>query len=45
MNSISKETGLDVSLELHYKYLVLLHVEADEKLEAKKHYFGLTYDN
>jgi DNA polymerase elongation subunit (family B) len=45
MSMITKETGLDLTLEFHYKYLVLLHIEADEKLEAKKHYFGLTYDN
>jgi DNA polymerase elongation subunit (family B) len=42
---IAKGTGLDLTLEFHYKFLVLLHVEADEKLEAKKHYYGLTYDN
>jgi DNA polymerase elongation subunit (family B) len=41
---ISKETGLALSLEYHYKYLVLLPLEADEKLEALKHYFGITYD-
>ena len=45
MSIIAKETGLDLTLEFHYKFLVLLHIEADEKLEAKKHYFGLTYDN
>jgi DNA polymerase elongation subunit (family B) len=43
-NVIAKETGLDLTLEFHYKYLVLLYIEADEKMEAKKHYFGLTYD-
>ncbi len=42
---ISKETGLALSLEYHYKFLVLLPLEADEKLEALKHYFGITYDN
>ena len=41
---ISKETGLALSLEYHYKFLVLLPLEADEKLEALKHYFGITYD-
>src|SRR4029079_18807885 len=41
---ISKQTGLALSLEYHYKYLVLLPLEADEKLEALKHYFGITYD-
>lgn len=43
-NIISEETGLDLSLEYHYRYLVLLPLEADEKLEALKHYFGITYD-
>ena len=32
-----------LSLEYHYKFLVLLPLEADEKLEALKHYFGITY--
>ena len=41
---ISKKTGLALSLEYHYKFLVLLPLEADEKLEALKHYFGITYD-
>ena len=41
---ISRETGLAFSLEYHYKFLVLLPLEADEKLEALKHYFGITYD-
>src|SRR5215831_8719716 len=45
MNQIIGETGLHMSLEFHYKYLVLLYVEADEKMEARKHYFGLTYNN
>ncbi|HEY7079969.1 MAG TPA: DNA polymerase domain-containing protein [Nitrososphaeraceae archaeon] len=45
MNQIIRETGLYMSLEFHYKYLVLLCVEADEKMEARKHYFGLTYNN
>ncbi len=44
-NVIAKETGLDLTLEFHYKYLVLLYIEADEKMEARKHYFGHTYDN
>ena len=42
--TISKETGLALSVEYHYKFLVLLPFEADEKLEALKHYFGITYD-
>jgi DNA polymerase family B len=43
-NVIAKETGLDLTLEFYYKYLVLLYIEVDDKMEAKKHYFGLTYD-
>ena len=42
--TISRETGLALTLEYHYKFLVLLPLEADEKLEALKHYFGITYD-
>ena len=32
-----------MSLEYYYKFIVLLPLEADEKIEALKHYFGLTY--
>jgi DNA polymerase elongation subunit (family B) len=45
MNQLIQETGLEMTLEFHYKFLVLLYIEADEKMEAKKHYFGLTYDS
>ena len=45
MNELIRETGLEMTLEFHYKFLVLLYIEADEKMEARKHYFGLTYDN
>src|ERR687892_2699080 len=45
MNQLVRETGLQMTLEFHYKFLVLLYVEADEKIEARKHYFGITYDN
>ena len=41
---VSKKTGMSLSLEYHYKFIVLLPLEADEKLEALKHYFGITYD-
>ena len=40
---VSNKTGMSLSLEYHYKFLVLLPLEADEKLEALKHYFGITY--
>ena len=39
MNMIAKETGLDLTLEFHYKFLVLLHVEADEKVRSQKALF------
>jgi DNA polymerase I len=45
MNELISKTGLDMTLEFHYKFLVLLYIEADEKMEARKHYFGMTYDN
>ena len=45
MNQLIKETGLGMTLEFYYKFLVLLYIEADEKMEARKHYYGLTYDN
>ena len=40
-----RETGLPISLQHHYKFLMLLPLEADEKMEALKHYFGITQDN
>jgi hypothetical protein len=42
MEILSRETGLSISLDYHYKFLILLPLEADEKLEALKHYFGIT---
>ena len=44
-NELIKETGLEMTLEFQYKFLVLLYIEADEKMEARKHYFGHTCDN
>jgi DNA polymerase elongation subunit (family B) len=41
---ISNKIGMALSMEYHYKFLVLLPLEADEKLEALKHYFGITSD-
>ena len=42
---LSKQTGLSISIDYHYKFLVLLPLEADEKVEVLKHYFGITFDN
>jgi len=39
---LSRKTGLPISLEHYYKFLVLLPLEASEKMEALKHYFGIT---
>jgi DNA polymerase elongation subunit (family B) len=40
-NILSKEIGLPISIQQHYKFLVLLPLEASERMEALKHYFGI----
>jgi DNA polymerase elongation subunit (family B) len=45
IDTLSKETGLSISIDYHYKFLILLPLEADEKIEVLKHYFGVTFDN
>jgi DNA polymerase elongation subunit (family B) len=45
IETLSKGTGLSISIDYHYKFLVLLPLEADEKIEVLKHYFGITFDN
>jgi DNA polymerase elongation subunit (family B) len=42
---LRREMALPISLEHHYKFLVLLPLEADEKMGALKHYFGITQSN
>jgi DNA polymerase elongation subunit (family B) len=44
-DELAKETGLPISTTYHYKFLVLLPLEADAKIEALKHYFGITHSN
>jgi DNA polymerase elongation subunit (family B) len=44
-DALGRETGLPISVENYYKFLVLLPLEADEKMEALKHYFGITQSN
>jgi DNA polymerase elongation subunit (family B) len=44
INALSKKTCLSISVDYHYKFLVLLPLEADEKI-VLKHYFGITFDN
>jgi len=39
---LAKEAGLPISLEHHYKFLVLLPLEAYVKMETLKHYFGIS---
>jgi DNA polymerase-2 len=41
---LSKETGLPIFIDCHYKFLVLLPFESDEKIEVLKHYFGITHN-
>jgi DNA polymerase I len=40
-NILSKETGIPISIEQYYKFLVLLPIEASETMEALKHYLEL----
>jgi DNA polymerase elongation subunit (family B) len=42
-NILSKDTGIPISIEQYYKFLVLLPIEASESMEALKHYFGITH--
>jgi DNA polymerase elongation subunit (family B) len=44
-DALRRETDLPISLENYYKFLVLLPLEADEKTEALKRYFGITHSN
>ena len=44
IGTLSKQTGLSISIDYHYKFLVLLPLEADERIEVLKHYFGITFD-
>jgi DNA polymerase elongation subunit (family B) len=39
---LSKEIGLSISVDYNYKFLVLLPLEADENIEALKHYYGIS---
>jgi DNA polymerase elongation subunit (family B) len=39
---LARETSLPISIEQYYKFIVLLPLEASERMEALKHYFGMT---
>jgi DNA polymerase elongation subunit (family B) len=41
---LRKETSLPISIEHNFKFLVLLPLEASEKIEALKQYYGVTHD-
>ena len=42
---LMRETGLPISLQHHFKFVMLLPLEADEKMEALKHYFGIILED
>ena len=41
-NTLAREIGIPISIEQYYKFLILLPLEASERMEALKHYFGMT---
>jgi DNA polymerase-2 len=41
---LRRETGLPISVEHNFKFLILLPLEAGEKIEALKQYFGVTHE-
>jgi DNA polymerase elongation subunit (family B) len=45
-SEIESRTGLSISLDHHYKFLILLPLESDPtgSMEAQKHYFGVLTD-
>jgi DNA polymerase elongation subunit (family B) len=44
INILRKETGLPISIEHNFKFLVLLPLEASEKMEVLKQYYGITHE-
>jgi DNA polymerase elongation subunit (family B) len=44
VNILRKEAGLPISIEHNFKFLVLLPLEASEKIEALKQYYGVTQE-
>ena len=41
---LRREIGLPISIEHDFKFLVLLPLEASEKIEALKQYYGITHE-
>jgi DNA polymerase elongation subunit (family B) len=44
VSTLQREIGLPISIEHDFKFLVLLPLEADEKIEALKQYYGITHE-
>ena len=42
LDILSEETGLSISVDCSYRFLVLLPLKTDENIEALKHYYGIT---
>jgi DNA polymerase elongation subunit (family B) len=45
VNILRRETDLPISKEHDFKFLVLLPLEASEKIEALKQYYGVTHND
>jgi DNA polymerase elongation subunit (family B) len=44
VDTLCKETGLPISIEHNFRFLILLPLEAIERIEALKQYYGITQD-
>jgi DNA polymerase-2 len=44
IDTLSREADLPISIEHDFKFLVLLSLEAIERIEALKQYYGITHD-
>jgi DNA polymerase elongation subunit (family B) len=44
VSTLRRVTGLPISVEHNFKFLVLLPLEANEKIEALKQYYGVTHE-
>jgi DNA polymerase elongation subunit (family B) len=44
VNLLCEETGLPISIEHSFKFLILLPLEANEKIETLKQYYGITHE-
>ena len=43
MNILRRKTGLPISKEHDFRFLVLLSLETSETIEVLKQYYGVTY--